>query len=193
MNNLVIYGFQTIGAILFFCIFKLLIQLIFGNHFEFFLTNYWAFVAFGLIPAFISICKGYSSFFFLFWIIGTWTPILSIIFVLGLDDKNSIDVNSETKQSIIEQEPQETVVCFKGRITNDKGEPVEGAKITVEEKGLACNSDISGNFSINLESPESSGVPYWIKITKDGYKNIFYHYVATNNEPNNFELQSLNN
>lgn len=186
MNKTLIYIAMTSGAILFFFVFKLILQLVFGHYFEFFLKNYWIFVGLGLIPAFIAKEKGYP--FFLFWFIGTWTPLLSIIFLLWLEEENGISNNSQQRQAVSEEEPSEIVSCFKGKIINREGNPIEGATIKVEEQATECLSDSYGNFSLELKTPESTGLVYWIKITKAGYQNLFYHYTATTDEQISFVI-----
>ena len=50
-----------------------------------------------------------------------------------------------------------------GKVTDQNGSPVEGAKITVEETGETVYTDASGNFSI------SAGIGQTISISYDGY------------------------
>jgi len=84
------------GMLLFFWVLKYLINFIFGNLLEFLLSNYWLFVLAGLIPAFIAECKGIS--FWPWWIIGTLFPILSTVFVLGLESSNEPKDNNAKAQ-----------------------------------------------------------------------------------------------
>lgn len=80
------------GSVLFFFIFKYILQFIFGSWVHNLMQYYWIFVGAGLIPAFIAKNKGYP--FFLLWIIGTWMPIISIFIAISLDDL-SVDDNNK--------------------------------------------------------------------------------------------------
>lgn len=185
MNNMVKNILKLIGTMLFFCIVKNVLPFIFGTKMEwvkFFIENYWVFVGLGLIPAFIAEIKGHP--FFLFWIMGTFAPILSTISTLGLADNRE----QENDQGVIEP----IMICFKGRIINHKDESIEGAKISIKENGLSCMSDTCGKFSIIMQSTESAGMSYWIKITKEGYESLFYHYITKQDEIYNFKLKSIN-
>lgn len=70
------------GALVFFFGLKFIMQAIFGSYLEFFINNYWFFVAAGLIPAYLFKIQGYSVFFFPVWVIGAFYPTIMTIVAL---------------------------------------------------------------------------------------------------------------
>ena len=77
---------KTAGMLLFFLLSKALLQFILGSRMDFFINNFWFFVFAGIIPAYIARIKG--SPFWIWWIAGTFFPIVSTFFAIDLDDSN---------------------------------------------------------------------------------------------------------
>lgn len=85
--NTLIFILKFLGSILFFMIFKYFLYFVIPIGDRYFIDDYyWVLVTLSLVPAFIAKHKGYS--FFLFWIISIWTPIISTIWALGLDNQD---------------------------------------------------------------------------------------------------------
>lgn len=77
---------KTGGMVLFFLLFKSLLEFIFGSKMDFFINNFWLFAFAGIIPAYIAWIKGHS--FWIWWIAGTLFPIVLTFLAIDIDDLN---------------------------------------------------------------------------------------------------------
>ena len=100
------------GAILFFFIFQYVLHalyFIFGRLLDPFIEYYWFFVISGFVPAFIAKAKGEN--FWFWWLFGTYAPIISTIFALGLEDSSSSSSKSSNATEQIEPKDQDPKVA----------------------------------------------------------------------------------
>lgn len=51
--------------------------------------------------------------------------------------------------------PGTTVIDVKGRVTNERGEPVEGVTVTIQGTDIATSTDANGEFSLRSVNPEA--------------------------------------
>lgn len=75
-----------------------------------------------------------------------------------------------------------------GQVTDERGEPISGAAVTIIDKDLYTTSDGAGTFCLVSLEP---GI-YTIEVKKDGYKTqMFETYLLDNNNINYSEYQDL--
>ncbi len=103
LKNTVIILKKIAACLLFFWLVEFVISSQFiGRMFAPIVDNYWYFVFAGLVPAAIGHYKGES--FWLWWLIGAYTPILSTVYALTMDSNNS----NERSESESENDKKDT-------------------------------------------------------------------------------------
>lgn len=78
-----------------------------------------------------------------------------------------------------------------GKIINQSGEPVEGAKVTFEEDGgmsgiLTAITDANGNYRCTIPSDSKQ---YWITVKMDGYQTTREHPYVSGGQTWNYTLK----
>ena len=78
-----------------------------------------------------------------------------------------------------------SITSIEGKITDESGNPLDGAKITIMESHLSATTDEYGNYTIN-------GIPmryHQIKIEKEGFNTVIYNTFIIRHD----EVENSNN